>query len=133
MARGSRTFKLRLSPAGMDLLIKAHCRLIQATRQLLPWGTTLYVAVMLLDTFAADQIASGLDRVAGAGLCGAEVRFLGAPCTLNDVAIGIAARAAEVRARRTAPPLHLVYILALDVLASADQPSMRSAYIRTVA
>jgi hypothetical protein len=132
MGRVSRTFKLRLSPTGVDLLIRAHCRLIEATRQLLPWGTTLYAAVTLLDGLPPEQLLSRLDRISSAGLCGNDVRFLGAPCRLNEVAGAIAVRAAGMSHGRAAPPLHLIYLLALDALVAADLPSMRSAYIRAV-
>jgi len=116
MGKVSRTFKLRLSPAGMDVLIAAHCRLIQATRQILPWGTTLHAAVTHLDSFAPAEIVVGLDRIKAAGLCGAEVHFLGAPSTLNDV-----------------PALLQIYVLALDLLVSAEAPSLRRAYHMVVA
>lgn len=129
----SRTFKLRLSPAGMDVLIAAHCRLIRATRQLLPWGTTLHVAVAHLDSVPADQIVAGLDRIASAGLCGAEVHFLGAPSTLNDVASRIVARVAAASGDRPAPALLQIYILALETLASAEVQALRLAHRRVAA
>lgn len=128
MERVSRTFKLRLSPAGMDVLITAHCRLIQATRQLLPWGTTLHAALVHLDSIAPDQVLKGFDRIAAAGLRGTEVHFLGAPSTLNEVAVRIAARVLAVSPESRRPPLLQVYILALDMLASAEPRSLQLAY-----
>ena len=128
MGRVSRTFKLRLSPAGMDVLFAAHCRLIRETRQLLPWGTTLHAAITHLDCVAADQILVGLDRIATAGLCGDEVHFLGAPSTLNDVASRIVARVAAASLDRPAPTLLQIYILALDILVSAEPRSLRLAH-----
>jgi len=130
MGRVSRTFKLRLSPAGMDVLIAAHCRLIHATRQLLPWGTTLHAAVAYLDSLSPDQIVAGLDRIAIAGLCGAEVHYLGAPSTLNDVASRIAARVVAASACRPAPSLLQIYILALDAFVAAEMQALRLSYRR---
>jgi hypothetical protein len=133
MGNVSRTFKLRLSPAGMDMLIAAHCRLIQETRQLLPWGTTLHAAVVHLDSAAPDQVAAGLDRIAAAGLCGTEVRFLGAPSALNDVASRIIDRVVAALPGRRAPALLQVYILSLETLVSAEAQSLERAYRRATA
>jgi len=124
----SRTFKLRLSPSGMDVLIAAHCHLIHTTRQLLAWGTTLHTGVMHLDTMPVERIVARFDRIALAALCGAEVHFLGAPATLNDVASRIAARVAAASPSAPAPALLHIYILALKILSSADPADLKLAY-----
>ena len=133
MERVSRTFKLRLSPAGMDMLIAAHCRLIHTTRQLLPWGTTLHTAVAHLETLPADHLVSGLERTMAAGLCGPEVHFLGAPTALNEIAARIVTRVAGAVPGTSPPALQQIYILALDTLVSADPGAQRLAYGRIAA
>lgn len=131
MAGGvSRTFKLRLSPAGMDVLIEAHCRVIRATRQLLPWGTTLHAALSHLDTLTPEEVVAGFPRVAAAGLAGAEIHFLGAPATLNEMAVRIAGRAVQGAPDRPGPTMLQVYLLALETLLTADVTQVRSAYYR---
>ena len=45
MRRPTRAFKLKVSPVGFDLLVDCHCRLARVTRTLLPYGTTLHVAL----------------------------------------------------------------------------------------
>ena len=130
MSAVSRTFKLRLSPAGMDVLIAAHCRLIQTTRHLLPWGTTLHTAVAYLESVPPDDIVAGLDRVATARLCGAEVRFLGAPATLNDVASRVVAGVVAASPHRPPPTLLQVYIVALEMLVCAEAQTLLQAYRR---
>lgn len=60
MARARRSFKLRLSPAGLDVLIDSHCHLIRVTRSLIAWGTTLHVAVEHLDTLSTAEIIDQL-------------------------------------------------------------------------
>src|SRR3546814_3839907 len=60
MARARRSFKLRLSAAGLDVLIDSHCHLIRITRSLIAWGTTLHVAVEHLDTLPTAEIVDKL-------------------------------------------------------------------------
>jgi hypothetical protein len=121
MGRPSRTYRLTLSPAGMDVLIDAHCHLIRVTRCLLAWGTTLHVAVACLDRAPAEVVAGYLDRLPALRLSGNEVHFLGAPARLNEVASRIARRVGE-RAPTRVPELGHLYIIALQhaLLVNAD-------------
>jgi len=130
MGQGSRTFKLRLSPAGMNVLIEAHCRVIRATKQLLAWGTTLHAALAHLESLPTEAIVSGLGRIATAGLDGTEVHYLGAPCVMSAIAARISARVAAVSPAGRPPTLLHIYILALEVATSAALPRLRSSYER---
>ena len=130
MERQSRTFKLRLSPAGMDLLIDSHCHLIRSTRCLLAWGTTLQVAVSCLDMVPANVVIDRLGNIASAGLTGTEEHHLGAPKDLTVMANRIAQRVVESRPGDAAPMLSLIYIAALQQLTHTDCDTVREAHDR---
>lgn len=127
MTRRSRTFKLHLSPAGMDLLIEAHCHLIRQTRQLLAWGTTLQLAVFHLETIPAPRIVRQLHDLATAGLTGREKVFLGAPRGVNEIAAGIAERAGGKDAM---PTISSIYLVALREALLAEPDALLSALDR---
>jgi hypothetical protein len=128
MIRQSRTFKLRLSPAGMDLLIDSHCHLIRSTRALLAWGTTLHVAVTCLDKVPAEMMFEQLARLRDAGFGGTEEHHLGAPKALNDIAIRIAERMSRSVPDLEPPTLAHIYILALYHLSRTDADTLKKAY-----
>lgn len=131
MNRPTRSFKLRLSRQGMDLLIDAHCHLIRATRRLLAWGTTLHVAVAHLETLPAELLVDELAVVGRAGLAGGEEHHLGAPTSLVGLAGAIADRVSGARKDMAAPSLGSIYLLALHILATADQTSLQATYEKT--
>jgi hypothetical protein len=130
MTRQSRTFKLRLSPAGIDLLIDSHVHLIRSTRALLAWGTTLQVAVDCLDNMPAPIVLEQLGSLAKAGLQGDEDHYLGASKSLNQTANRIAERVGKVALGRDTPTLANIYILALQQLTRTDHKTLRAAYAR---
>jgi len=125
MTRNSRTFKIRLSPAGMDLLIDCHCHLIRSTRSLIAWGTTLHVAVVRLDGLAPEDVARDLSRLPAASLMGAEEHHLGAPKGLNAIAARIARRVAASAQLQAVPTQASIYLLALHGALKADRIELR--------
>ncbi len=130
MGRATRTFKLRLSPAGMDVLIDSHCHLIRTTRCLLAWGTTLHVAVNYLDTVPASTIVDSLNALREAPLSGSEEHHVGAPHRLWDTASQIAERVRCAVPDREPPSLGSIYILALQHLARAEGAQLLAAFER---
>lgn len=130
MGSASRTFKLRLSPAGIDLLLECHCRMMKATRRLLAGGATLQVAIDHLANVPARQVREALDRSTETGLSGSEMFFFYAPATVKDVAIRIAERVNEIAPADTPPALAHIYITALQQLATADSQAIQAAYDR---
>ncbi|MDB5580796.1 MAG: hypothetical protein JWR80_5972 [Bradyrhizobium sp.] len=128
MGRKSRTYRLTLSAAGMDVLIDAHCHLIRTTRCLLAWGTTLHIAVAHLDTVAPDAVMAKLTELPAAGLGGGEVHFLGAPTRLNDIAARIARRVTAEKPDLAPPELRHIYIVALQEVSGTKTDLLRAAY-----
>lgn len=128
MTRASRTFRLTLSPEGMNLLIESHCRLIRTTRSLLAWGTTLHVALHHLATLPTDTLIDDWGRFPNSGLHGDLIHHLGAPIALQDIATNIVTRIREAAPGAPYPRRGAIYIIALQHLASAKDEPMRSAY-----
>jgi len=130
MARQSRTFKLRLSPAGMDLLIDSHCHLIRSTRALLAWGTTLHVAVECLETVPTATLRQTLASKPEAGLFGAEEHHLGASRSLREIVSRISERISGPEASRPPPTIAQIYIVALQHLTRTDAETLCATYER---
>ena len=133
MARQSRTFKLRLSPAGMDLLIDSHCHLIRSTRALLAWGTTLHVAVECLEKMPTATLLEQLARVPEAGLAGQEEHHLGASRTLSETTARIVRRATTSAPGWPQPSISQIYLLALQHVVKTDGATICAIYERTKA
>lgn len=128
MARSSRTYRLTLSPKGMDVLIDAHCHFIRSTRALAAWGTTLNVAVHHLATLPADNMLAALSAVHSSGLVGDQHHFLGAPASMNNRAAEILEMVRRSTGKGACPELRHVYIGALGELLSAEASSITKVY-----
>lgn len=132
MARARRSFKLRLSPAGLDVLIDSHCHLIRITRSLIAWGTTLHVAVEHLDTLPTAEIIDQLKALELGCLGGGEEHHVGASQRLWDVATQITERIQESSPAGRQPNLGTIYIVALMQVPKADQMDLMSAFNRAL-
>jgi hypothetical protein len=83
----SRTFKLKMSPAGVEMFLDCHYRLGCLINELLPFGNTLYCALLHLERVDVILIIDDLQTLPMAGLTGDRVCFVGAPsCLANTVA-----------------------------------------------
>lgn len=127
MGRASRTFRLRLSPAGVDLLIDCHCLVIRSTRRLLAGGTTLHVAIDYLDRLPARHVLAQLDQLPRAGLSGSQNVYFYAPEAMWEAANRIARRVNEIAPERPSPALGHIYIAALQQLALVDREALKTA------
>lgn len=133
MGRATRTFKLSLSPTGIDALIEAHCHLIRRTRCLLAWGMTLHVAVDHLETIEPSQTLLRLDEIDMVELMGDIVHHVGAPRRLGMLASDIVDRLAAEAPDRAPPTLGAIYILALLQLVEAKPSAIHAAFTRAQA
>lgn len=130
MGSASRAFKLRLSPAGIDLLIDCHCRLIRSARALLPYGTTLHVALLCLDGVSDAELLEDIDDLARCPLAGSHTLFVGAPRQMVDVASHIVDRLTMAAPNDPAPALGQIYLVSLRRLMTADPADMARALER---
>jgi hypothetical protein len=130
VARATRSFRLTLSPAGIDLLIDVHCRMIRTTRCLLSWGATLHIAMRHLETLPTGQIATALARLPTCRLTGPQAHFLGAPNGLADIAGAIAENVHRCDPDAAVPLLGDIYIVALQHALLAPAQSLVAAHAR---
>lgn len=132
MARARRSFKLRLSPAGLDVLIDSHCHLIRVTRSLIAWGTTLHVAVEHLSTLSTGEIIEQMKVHQLDCLGGPEEHHVGASNRLWDIANSITERVQEISADGRQPNLGTIYLLALIQIPKAGKSDLMSAFDRAL-
>jgi len=132
MGRARRSFKLRLSPAGLDVLIDSHCHMIRVTRSLLAWGTTLHVATEHLDSMPTDQIVDQLKGQEVSWLGGGHEHHVGASCQLWDIATSIAERIQKDSPEARQPTLGTIYIVALLQVTKADRRALLRAFDRVL-
>lgn len=129
MGRVSRTFKLKLSPAGVELFLDCHCRLGHLVNELLPFGNTLYCALVHLDHIDTRRTADDLKTLKESGLAGERVCFVGAPLTLADVTARIAERLGPEAQRRGPAALNSrLFIVALKQFRLAPAEAIMTAY-----
>lgn len=75
-----------MSPAGVELFLDCHYRLCRLTHQLLPYGQTLFSAMMHLSHLDVVLIMDDLATLKTSGLAGRRSCFVGAPsCLVNIV------------------------------------------------
>lgn len=129
MGRVSRTFKLKLSPAGVELFLDCHCRLGHLVNELLPFGNTLYCALVHLDHVDTRLIADDLKTLRESALLGDRVCFVGAPLTLTDVTARIADKLGPEAQRRGPAALNSrLFIVALKQFRLASAEAIMAAY-----
>lgn len=129
MGRVSRTFKLKLSPAGVELFVDCHCRLGHLVNELLPSGNTLYCALLYLEHVDTRIIADDLKTLKESGLGGDRVCFVGAPLSMVDVISRIAERLGQ--GGQTRGPTALgsrLFIVALKRFRLAPSDAIIKAY-----
>jgi hypothetical protein len=118
MERMTRTFKLRVSPKGFDLLALCHHRMLVATRVLLPYGATLTAAMEHLSRTVIDEEAMTSFTSEVNGLAGQLTVFVGAPHWVG-------AKAAEIsRISDGEIAMGDVYLIALKRLSAVSPKSL---------
>jgi hypothetical protein len=129
VGRVSRTFKLKLSPAGVELFLDCHCRLGHLVKELLPFGNTLYCALIYLDHVDTRMIVDDLKTLKESGLVGDRVCFVGAPVAMADITRRIIERLGpEVRQRGAAALNSRLFIVALKQFRLAQADAIIHAY-----
>jgi|TARA_B110001454_G_C12676647_1_gene416150 hypothetical protein len=129
VGRVSRTFKLKLSPAGVELFLDCHCRLGHLVNELLPFGNTLYCALLHLECVDTRIIADDLKTLKESGLAGDRVCFVGAPLSLTETTSRLADRLGPAAQRRGPAALNSrLFIVALKQFRLASPEAIMTAY-----
>jgi len=136
MARPTRTYKLKVSPAGFDMIVESHARFVRVTRTLLPYGLALHAALhhlAALDDDARLDAVREFPRLAlGGGRSGSDL-FVGAPRGLSDLADGLLADLSPRLAPWPSPGKADLYLIALHSVIDANTDHLLSAYGRVAA
>lgn len=107
----TRTYKLRLSPAGIRHFLDCHHRLAILLGEMIPYGVTLHVAMALLARTAAGDWLDEEDERIASRWKGTRTCFVGSSYRIAALTEDIAAaRAADDRPKI---PVALLYLLAL--------------------
>jgi hypothetical protein len=126
----SRTYKLQLSEAGIDLFLHCHCRLAHLMREFIPYGATLSAAVAVLDMQDACEVAAELETQRSRKGVGDSIHFVGSTYALAEVSNRIAQSLVEAGEFAAPPRMAQLYIAALGAFASADDELIRKALHR---
>ena len=118
--KASRTYKLRLSDAGIDLFLHCHCRVAHLARDFIPYGVTLSVALAILETLEACDVAAELDTQRCRHSIGDRVRFVGSSVALVETVRRIADKLVQSGEASAPPRSGVLYAAALGSLAAAE-------------
>lgn len=125
----SRTFRLRLSSAGIELFLDCQHRLGCLVSEMLPFGTTLYCALHYLDRIDVALIVDDLQTLPHLGLSGDRDHFVGAPSSLAHVLHRIIERVESAPARpRNAALGTRIFIVALKRFRVAPTDAVLEAF-----
>lgn len=126
--KSSRAYKLKLSPQGIGLFLDCHCRLSHLVNDFLPYGTTLFVAVTLLDRASIDELLGEVSSPELPGFGGKEIRFVGASPALRQATARIVDKIAGSAQLHPAPPTWKLYIAALNWLRCCEDHALIRTY-----
>lgn len=126
--RASRTYKLQLSEQGVDQFLACHCRLARITREFIPYGTTLHVAVSILDRCDPSEIAAELESPLCGQLGGPSYRFVGTTSRLADVVNRVGRRLVESGECGAGVATWRLYNVALIMFLTSEDRELQIAY-----
>lgn len=133
MGRPNRTYKLRVSPTGFDLVVDAQARLAKVTRALLPYGLSLHVALHHfagLDSHLQEEaILSCPIYLLGGSRLGAPL-FVGAPREMMEVTDRIITRLQLTMTKERVPKKGDLYLVALYAVLGAAADALLASYSR---
>lgn len=126
--RASRTYKLQLSEQGVDQFLACHCRLARITREFIPYGTTLHVAISILDRCDPSEIAAELESPLCGQLGGPSYRFVGTTSRLADVVNRVGRRLVESGECGSGVATWRLYNVALIMFLTSEDRELQIAY-----
>jgi hypothetical protein len=133
MASGSsRAYKLQLSAEGIDLFLNCHHRLCHGVGDLLPYGSTLFVAVSLLNRLAPEDAASVLLEPGIERLGGKTIRYVGTSRTLSPLVEELGQKILETGAVFQKLQVWRIFVAAMSCMREAKDSEITHCYRFTV-
>jgi len=126
--RASRTYKLQLSEQGVDQFLACHCRLARMTREFIPYGTTLNVAISILDRCDPSEIAAERESPRCGQLGGPSDRFVGTTSRLAAVVDRVGRRLIESGECGAGVATWRLYNVALIMFLTSEDRELQTAY-----
>lgn len=130
VSQRSRAYKLQLSEDGIQLLLRCHCRLCRLATDLLPYGTTLFVAVEMLHEHPAKDVAAELLDPALEQFGGRNIRHVGTSPILSDVVESITSQVCQEEAFPQQPQLWKVFLAAFSLMEDVKDDAVIRAFHR---
>lgn len=124
----SRAYKLQLSTRGIDLFLRCHHRLCRAVGDLLPYGSTLLIAVRLLDCHEPEDTASVLVDPDLEPLGGRIIRYVGTSRGLSSLVDGIGQRSFETGLISHRPQVWKTFLAALSCMEDVTDSEIARCY-----
>ncbi|MDE1917868.1 MAG: hypothetical protein KGJ57_08205 [Sphingomonadales bacterium] len=124
----SRAYKLQLSDEGVALFLRCHDRMCRAVGDLLPYGSTLLVAVTLLHRGTAEEAASVLLEASLDRLGGKKIRYVGTSCALSDLIEELAQKIFQTGSMATRPQVWKLFLAAIFFMQEATDAEIVRCY-----
>jgi hypothetical protein len=128
--RSSRTYKLRLSEKGVDFFLSCHCRLAHLVQDFIPYGMTLHVAVLLLCQAGLSDLLADLSERECKSLAGGITHYVGTSHAVNAITAALVDQLERSGEIASAPPVRMLYILALLALRDASDEDVLAAFMQ---
>jgi hypothetical protein len=124
----TRAYKLQLSGQGIQFYLKCHDNLCRRVGDLLPYGNTLFVSMLLMRAKASEEIVEALLDPDLDRLGGKIIRYVGTVAALSDVAASITSRVEKTEMMHSPPRLWRLFLGALSMMEEAQPSALQQCY-----
>lgn len=129
-ARRSRTYRLRLSGEGTERFLGCHHRLARLTGRLVPYGATLFVAMLLTAGSDTAEIAAEVSLAAAQRSRSDKEHFVGASDRLSAIETEIGHLVEQTDIVSGRPSQVAMFIAGIAIMAASEDKAIMSAFDR---
>ncbi|MEA3388566.1 MAG: hypothetical protein U9R64_04700 [Pseudomonadota bacterium] len=129
-ARRSRTYRLRLSGEGTERFLGCHHRLARLTGSLIPYGATLFVAMLLTAGSDTAEIAAEVTLAAGQRSRTDKEHFVGASDQLSAIEAEIGQLVEQTDMVSARPPQAVMFMAGIAIMAASEDKAIMAAFDR---
>lgn len=124
----TRAYKLQLSKQGIHFYLRCHDSLCRRVGDLLPYGNTLFVSMLLMRSKASEEIVEALLDPDLDRLGGKTIRYVGTMAALSGVAASITLRVEKTEMMHSPPRLWRLFLAALSMMEEAQPSTLQQCY-----
>lgn len=129
-ARRSRTYRLRLSGEGTERFLGCHHRLARLTGSLIPYGATLFVAMLLTAGSDTAEIAAEVSLAAAQRSRSDKEHFVGASDRLSAIETQIGQLVEQTDMVSGRPSQAAMFIAGIAIMAASEDKAIMAAFDR---